>query len=82
MNIFFVVFTKFLFFLFPFFFFVSDKDWLKTPDDEIEISNLALRDIILLGEYREWTAVGIPFGFHLSSGLAILFSQMMVHILD
>lgn len=37
--------------------FVLDKDWLKTPEDELEISDLPLKDIILLGEYREWMAV-------------------------
>ncbi|KAK1368077.1 Transcription factor TFIIIB component B [Heracleum sosnowskyi] len=37
-----------------------DKDWLKTPEDELEISDLSLKDIILLGEYREWIAKKNP----------------------
>ncbi|KAL8107500.1 uncharacterized protein LOC141672986 isoform X1 [Apium graveolens] len=37
-----------------------DKDWLKTPEDELEISDLPLKDIILLGEYREWMAKKNP----------------------
>ncbi|KAL8101427.1 uncharacterized protein LOC141687432 [Apium graveolens] len=33
-----------------------EKGWLKTTEDEIEISDLSLKDIIVLGEYRELTA--------------------------
>ncbi|KAK1393651.1 hypothetical protein POM88_012707 [Heracleum sosnowskyi] len=32
-----------------------EKGWLKIPEDEIEISDLSLKEIIVLGEYRELT---------------------------
>ncbi|KAL8093816.1 hypothetical protein AgCh_035627 [Apium graveolens] len=36
-----------------------EKGWLKTTEDEIEISDLSLKDIIVLGEYRELTSVNV-----------------------